>query len=776
MNWKIDMRIFSFTIIILFISESLFSQLVHPGSVWRYYDLGMEPPIQSGTTWKQSAYDASSWSMGPAQLGYGDGDEITTIASSTLTAYFRQSFTVNDVGDYSDLNLQLTYDDGAVIYLNGTEIWRVNMPAGNITYNTFASSNSGDNAIASTTLPNTLVNGTNLLAVEVHQRNANSTDISFDFILSGIPAAGVAVITRGPYLQRANDTSLIVRWRTNIPTQSMLDYGLSTSSLTNAVSDTTPKTEHVLTINSLSAATLYFYQIRNTSDTLLFPATNVYFKTYPSPGSNIHLTAWILGDCGTGNNNARNVRNAHYAYIDSQHTDMILFLGDNAYTDGIDMEYQTALFQNMYEQKLKNTIAWSCFGNHDGHSANSNTQTGPYYDIFSFPVNAECGGEASGTEAYYSFDYSKVHFIILDSYESDRSVTGPMHQWCEDDLENTTATWIIVMWHHPAYSKGSHDSDTDTYMKQMRENFLPLLESFGVDLVLSGHSHSYERSFLLNGHYGLSTTFNTQTHTVGVTGSGSGQFPDDEAYYKAPIGPQSGEGAVYITTGSSGQTSSGPLGHPAMYYDAISLGSCVLNINEDTLSVIFLRQTGAIDDRFTLIKDQDCVPGASCNDLNPCTIDDVWDNYCYCHGIPNQRLVTTTTDMGPGSLRDAISSACEGDTIRFTTSVNDTITLASQITIDKDLVILGLPSQDIVISGQLITRIFNVLASTQLTISRITLYKGNQITDGGAILNDGILVLEHTHFKANMQGAIPKSWTNRNMVLIKQGTNYIRLN
>jgi hypothetical protein len=536
----------------------------------------------------------------------------------------------------------------------------------------------------------------------------------------------------------------------------------------------TSKTEHVLTVNGLSADTKYYYQVRNSSDTLVYPNADTYFRTYPTSGTNAPLTAWILGDCGTGNNDARNVRNAYYTYIDTQRTDMMLFLGDNAYTNGTDAQYQTAIFQNMYEAKLKNTIAWSCFGNHDGLSASANTQTGPYFDIFSFPVNAECGGAPSGTEAYYSFDYGTVHFIMLDSYESDRSVGGPMYLWCQDDLENTTASWIIAVWHHPAYTKGSHDSDTEANLKQMRENFLPLLESFGVDLVLNGHSHSYERTFLLNGHYGLSSTFNLQTHTVGVYGSGSGQIDHDSAYYKAPIGPEGGEGAVYITTGSSGKIEAAPLGHPAMYFDAVSLGSCVLKINEDTLSVAFLRQTGAIDDHFTLIKNTNCVPGASCNDLDPCTINDAWDNNCYCHGL-HQRLVTSTANTGPGTLRDAVATACAGDTVRFTSTVNDTIKLSSEITVDKNLVILGLLNQNIIISGQLVSRVFHVTAQAQLTISYATLCKGKQVTDGGAILNDGTLKLEHTQFISNWQGGIPKAWTNHNLVLVKQGTNFIRL-
>jgi hypothetical protein len=508
---------------------------------------------------------------------------------------------------------------------------------------------------------------------------------------------------------------------------------------------------------------------------LLYPASDVYFKTYPVHGAEAPLTAWILGDCGTGNNNARNLRDAYYSFIDTQHTDMILFLGDNAYTDGTDAEYQTAVFENMYEEKLKNTIAWSCLGNHDGHSASSSNQTGAYYDIFSFPKSGECGGVASGTEAYYAFDYGQVHFIVLDSYDTDRAVGADMYDWCEEDLQNTMARWIIALWHHPAYTKGSHDSDTETELKQMRENFLPLFEDYGVDLVLSGHSHSYERTFLLHGHYGLSSTFDTLTHTVGHNGAGSGQLENDEPYYKAPIGPESGTGAVYITTGSSGKISAADIDHPAMYYDAVALGSCVLSIVQDTLSLIFLRQTGAIDDHFTLIKDEDCIPGAACDDLDPCTVNDVFDANCYCRGELHRRYVSNTLNAGEGSLREAVNLACDGDTIFFQNSVLDTIRLDSEIVVTLHLTLMDTTANNIVISGQEITRIFRISSMAGLTLSNLTLFEGRAQTDGGAILNDGLLMLENVLFLGNLEGSNPKAWTNNGQVSVKEGTNYIRI-
>ena len=421
-------------------------------------------------------------------------------------------------------------------------------------------------------------------------------------------------VKRGPYLQSGTPTSVIVRWRTDIATESVINYGTLLGSLSMNETSTVLTTEHEVTLSGLTPNTKYYFNIGNRTEVLSQSVTgDMYVITAPIAGTKQYVRAWILGDPGMAGTNQRDVRDAYYNYVataptNQGKTDMMLFLGDNAYHTGTDTEYQNAFF-DVYEDMFKKSVAWSCLGNHDGDSADSATQSGPYYDIFTFPTAGEAGGTPSGTEAYYSFDYANIHFIILDSHHTSRAVGGPMYNWALTDIQNTTQDWIVTLFHHPAYSKGSHDSDVDHRPIEMRENFMPMLEANGVDLVLNGHSHSYERSYFLNGHQGFAHTFNPDEisnggHTVGPTGNGDGKEDSDGAYQKTDT---STEGAVYITTGSAGQISGGDLNHQAMFLSLNQLGSCVLEIEDDgmggqNLTVKFIRETDEIDDYFTINK------------------------------------------------------------------------------------------------------------------------------------------------------------------------------
>jgi hypothetical protein len=148
---------------------------IEKGDVWKYLDNGSN----QGTAWRASAFNDAAWVPGPAQLGYGDGDEATVVSfgpnssAKYITTYFRRAFTVADPLLYQTLTLNILRDDGAVVYLNGTEVFRTNMPTGTIAYTTLANVTVGgadELAFVSASIsPSLLVAGTNVLAVEIRQ-------------------------------------------------------------------------------------------------------------------------------------------------------------------------------------------------------------------------------------------------------------------------------------------------------------------------------------------------------------------------------------------------------------------------------------------------------------------------------------------------------------------------------------------------------------------------------------------------------------------------------
>ena len=581
--------------------------IVSAGSSWRYLDDGSD----QGTAWRTVSFVDTAWRSGAAQLGFGDGDEATVLAygadpaAKHVTTYFRRSFQVSDPAAFGSLNLRLLRDDGAVVYLNGTEVFRTNMPAGTIGSATLASTAIAGAAessfVAAAISPALLMTGTNVLAVEVHQSDRASSDLSFDLELTG---GASAVLTRGPYLQLATPTSMVVRWRTSTAVVGRVEFGPSPGVVTGAAQEAVARTEHEVRLTGLTPETQYYYSI-GTPTTRLAGDHTFTFKTPPPPGAERPTRVWVLGDSGTANAGARAVRDA-YAAFTSRSTDLWLMLGDNAYNDGLDHEYQAAVF-DMYPAMLRSTVLWPAFGNHDGYGSDAASNTGPYFDIFTLPVSGEAGGVASGTEAYYSFDYANIHFVCLESFETNRSPGGPMLTWLQRDLAANTRPWVVVFFHHPPYSKGSHDSDREIELIEMRQNALPLLEQFGVDLVLAGHSHAYERSFLLDGHYGDSTSFSAAMKKDGGSGSAGGSGP----YRKPTYGMAPREGTVYAVAGVSGSISGGLLNHPAMFTSQSVLGSVVLDVDGSRLDVTFLDSTGVKRDVFSIVKGAGAPPPVS---------------------------------------------------------------------------------------------------------------------------------------------------------------------
>lgn len=419
-------------------------------------------------------------------------------------------------------------------------------------------------------------------------------------------------LVRGPYLQSLLPTSVKILWRTDIASAYIINYGTDLNNLNQTVHSDSLATDHIAYLPNLTANTTYYYEIISGTSVLAGGNEQHHFKTAPEFGSTQPFRFWALGDFGARNDDQIKVWRSFLNYTAEKPADFWIWLGDNTYSDGKDIEYQLNVFSNDYgyDSIFRFLPFYPTPGNHDYESVTmypSGLHTGPYFNIVEVFKNGEAGGQASNTEKYYSYDYGNVHFISLNSeaYGEVLLLNQNMKNWLINDLQKNVQPWTIVYWHQPPFSKGSHDSDAsyEVIMKSMRENYLPILEQYGVDIVINGHSHVYERSRLQHGHYGKSFTFDTATHVIQ---GGSGNIDTDGAYTKPLTGDSSTIGTVYIVCGNGAKSETNPpLNHPVFYISEGGdnvCGSMIVDVEDKRMDIRYLKSTGEVFDYFTFLK------------------------------------------------------------------------------------------------------------------------------------------------------------------------------
>jgi hypothetical protein len=427
-----------------------------------------------------------------------------------------------------------------------------------------------------------------------------------------------ARLIRGPYLQVATSNSIIIRWRTDALTRSVVNYGAETNALTMKAEDAALTFEHKVQLTGLSPRSKYYYTFGGGAGDTLQKGADNYFTTLPVPGTEGAYRIGVFGDCGNNSTNQRSVRDQVIKYLGKNDMDAWILLGDNAYSSGTDPEFQEKFFNIYKDDLLKKYPVFPSPGNHDYNdfyqykATAQATHNIAYYQNFSMPTKGEAGGVASGTQAFYSFDIGNTHFISIDSYGKEDSTTrlydtaGAQVQWIKKDLEafhNTKRGWVIAYWHHPPYTMGSHNSDKERELVKIRENFIRILERYGVDLILCGHSHLYERSRLMNGHYGMEATFDSATHNLSASTALYDGSDNSCPYIKDSV---TNRGTVYVVTGSAGAMGSRQATYPhdAMYYSYNELGGAsMLEINENKLELKWICSDGQIRDHFVMMKD-----------------------------------------------------------------------------------------------------------------------------------------------------------------------------
>ena len=399
-------------------------------------------------------------------------------------------------------------------------------------------------------------------------------------------------VDRQPYLQKMTQDGVVVMWQTPQKEEGCVHYGLT--DLIQKVCETEATQYHSVEVKGLKKDTAYRYSVD--ADSLDVDNEGRSFVTL-NDDINRTQRIWVLGDSGNYNDALKENIKAMMQHLGDKKVDTWLMLGDNAYRSGTQEQFNISVF-NAFKGMLKTTVLWPVIGNHDA-------RRWAFYDIFAFPTKGESGGVASGSEKYFSFENGNVHFVLLDSETVDRDADGEMAEWLEKDLSSNQKLWTIAIFHHPPYSKGSHD--TDSYydsrgrMVQMRENIVPILEKHDVDVVLSGHSHVYERSLLSHGHYGYSDTFDAAEHVV---------QNDLHDYYKCsekvPFA-----GTIYNVAGSTSENTVGinPFNetHPMLPISFFTSGSLLITADASKLKVeMVMRDTDLLDSYAITKSEQYC--------------------------------------------------------------------------------------------------------------------------------------------------------------------------
>jgi acid phosphatase type 7 len=309
-------------------------------------------------------------------------------------------------------------------------------------------------------------------------------------------AAPTVTIVRRPYLQQMSANRVIVVWATResgVPSVRLTSG--STSRTVNGVSRLVPNSRtglgydyyhHEVTIGSLAAATSYAYDAALGSA----PIASATFRTAPAKGTG-DTTFIVWGDSGTGSTEQRQL-----ATVMANDTfDLALHAGDIAYGNSGgtgDATFKTFndWFFSVYASWLPSRAFYSSEGNHDSRPSNGDGLA--YLDVFTLPTNGASTAYPSHAERFYSFDYGRIHFVVLDTEFAFQDTTRRAEQlsWLESDLAATTQPWKIAVFHRSPYSAGGeHGSDL-----AVRSAFGPLFEQYGVQLVLSAHEHTYERT------------------------------------------------------------------------------------------------------------------------------------------------------------------------------------------------------------------------------------------------------------------------------------------
>ena len=590
---------------------------------WRYLDNNTDPAGDSTAegydrlSWTKADYDDSSWNVAAGRFGAKRGaiadlgggctpdvllNQYIDGTSDDIPAFFfRTTFQVKDAGAVTKLQGQLLYDDAAIVYINGVKVAAFDEPDGGFASNlSYGGSNAADPKTGNITATDTsmLVDGTNVLAVELHQGRQSSSDIYLavnELTASSEPESKELEVDSLTVNIGATEDCLGITWYDTESTAGVLHFGgRDYTAEVKQASKTGYYVNHV-DLSGLKPSTKYTYTISVGEKT-----SKEYTYETPAFGSDSFSFA-AVGDpqlyySSLDKNVEGWTKTVNEVLSDGTDYSFLFSLGDqiNEYyaADGSNLDKVEAEYSGFFNNESLSSIALATLvGNHD----NGNNST-LYTEHFQMPGVTAYGQNKEG-DGDYSFTYGGVQFMVLNT--SNLSIADHKAFLEETLKKNPDANWNVVCFHKSMYSVASHVTEED--IVQLRTGLSPIFKELGIDVVLQGHDHVYARSYIMGGKDGMTADVQKNADGTALT----------DIY--APDGVQ------YVTLNSGSGSKFYKITNEAFTYTAVQNQEKVPNyskvsVTPDTFSVTTYRTSDqSVVDTFTLHKEKKpCDGGDKC--------------------------------------------------------------------------------------------------------------------------------------------------------------------
>ena len=533
--------------------------MIDQGTSWKYLDDNTDPAAGGAlNAWTLGTFDDSAWKEAAGKFGAKRGElaDVSGYMPTVLlnqyyeenkdipTYFFRTSVTLENISEITSLSGTFYSDDEAAVYINGHEVFS-NLSAqpdgDNLYYSGHGQGAPEEHEISLSAeeCQEYLVEGENVIAVELHNDRETSSDIYFEFeSLNANRNEVFETVQKSVILMAGSDeTSRNLTWYANVDTagsvqwakQSDMQDGLfpaqyNETAATSIATNDEGFYSNQATMTNLEENTAYVYRVVN-GDTV----SQIY--TFETGDFDEGFSFILAGDpqIGAGNTETDTVGwdetlDTAIAQLDP---DFLVSAGDQVNTNNNETQYTGYLNDALTYLTSATTI-----GNHDSGSA-------AYNEHFNLPnESTQLGATTAGTD--YWFVYDNTLFMVINS--NNRS-TAEHKEFLESAIaQNPDVRWKTVVFHHSVYSTASHVDDGDII--ERREELPPMFSELDIDVVLMGHDHVYTRTYMMNG-----TT------------------PDDSQGVQSEV--TNPEGVLYLTANSASGSKYYDIKAPEAAYSAV---------------------------------------------------------------------------------------------------------------------------------------------------------------------------------------------------------------